>query len=314
MKKGYIILAVFLLASLAGTYFILIRFVLPMQQELATHQAEAAALRTKIKSLEVTFNKTDPVAVIQAMQRSKQPWVNASKTRTSDFRIEELPEIEMPDDVIPRFWYDEEYPKIEDALYARAAENRIRLGSIDFDINPPSFYDGKNPTREEILEEINKYQYGVAMTEFIFDAKPIEVNNVYIWPMKSVNKGKSGEILTRTIGYSIEIRYLELLKFLQKLNLSDTYITVEGIKIVKTNLLAPKGIMTVELLITDGDFAPNKATGAGQEIGQISPIGSGLLQSVFGNRSANNANSDEDEPEDSGGGVIGFLKGLVGLK
>ena len=85
--------------------------------------------------------------------------------------------------------------KLEDALYQKADEKRILLGDINFNVNKPSTYYGKNPTAEEILIEINKYKYGIAMTELIFDANPSQVNEVVIWPMRSAHKGKSGEVL-----------------------------------------------------------------------------------------------------------------------
>jgi len=225
MKKGVIIMVILLVAAIAGTYTVFVRYVAPKQQELIAHEKEAEALRVKIIDLEKIFSRTVPEKVIQAWQEGKQPWVNASRSRTGFFKIKGVPEIEIPDEAIPRFWYSDEYPKLEDGLFQTAAEKRITLGNIDFGINKPDYYDGKNPSEEEILEQINKYNYGIAMTEVIFDAEPTRVDDVVIWPVMPVHRGKSGEVFMRSIGYRFQIQYEDLLRFLQKLNASKSYIT-----------------------------------------------------------------------------------------
>lgn len=310
MKRSYIIMSVLLLASSAGTYFVFAKYIRPMQQQLIEHEKEAAVIEERIKKLQVTFDSTQPEAVISVWEDAKQPWVNASKARTGYFKIEEIAEIEMPEGEIPRFWYREEFPKLEDGLFQRAAEKRIQLLDIDFGVNKPPFYEGKNPSAEEIQVEINKFKYGIAMTELIFDANPTVVSQVNIWPIQNLHNGKSGELFMRTIGYKITITYEELVKFLQKLSSSESYITVNAVKITKSQLRNERGLLNVELLLSDANFIPKTSTLDSPAIGGSSPGSAGLFQGVF---SRSREKDEEDEVKESGG-IIGWLKNLFGMK
>lgn len=260
-----------LIVAIAITIAILKEYLIPMNQQLVTSRTEAKALSAKIEELEKEFDKTIPAVVIEKWQEQKQPWVRALNVRTPFFSPIEDDLIEIPDGVIPKFWYREEFPKLESELFQTANDKRIQLGNISFDVELPSSYSDKNPTREEVTEQINKFNYGKQMTEFIFDASPIRVDEVVVWPSESYFKGRSGEVTTRTIGYRLIINYENLLKFLRKLNLTETYTTVDAIKISKSNLRNKRAPLTVELLISDARFQTSKASGNSTKGSSVAP-------------------------------------------
>ncbi len=311
MKKSYIIVAVLLLASLAGTYAVYVRYVQPMSLQLVAHEKEAELLGKKIKELEVLFQKTVPEEIIRQWQEGKQPWINASKARAAFFQLEDIAEIEIPEGVIPRFWYIDEFPKMEESLFEEALEKKIVLGNINFDILPPSSFEGKNPSAEEILEQVNKYKYGIEMTRIIFDANPARVDEVRIWPQRPAVMKKSGSLETRTIGYRITISFEDLLKFLQKLKSSENYVTVDGIRLSSKNLRFQKGLLDVELVLSQANFDSEKVAGAEPGIGTGSSDGFTLLDQVVSdpNREVLSYRPEPSQYE----GFFGYFRRLFGF-
>ncbi|MFP6580938.1 MAG: hypothetical protein VCD00_00110 [Candidatus Hydrogenedentota bacterium] len=299
-------MAVFFLASCAGTYAVFTKYVLPMQQQLAEQEKVEAAISKKIRELEVEFERTVPDVVIRALQDEKQPWVNASKARTVFFKLEEVSDIEIPENAIPRFWYEDKYPELEDSLYEAAGARGILLTSVDFDVKTPNFFgSGTNPTREEILKEVNKYNYGIQMTKFIFGANPSTVDSVNIWPKRSAYNGRSGTVYYRTTGYRITVMWDDLLRFLERLARSDYYVTVDAIKVTNKTLRDSRNPdpMSVELILTEAQFEPH--TGAIAGLGADGADGSsGLFNMAFGGDNA------AAEAEEESSGIMGFLKKL----
>lgn len=343
MKKGYKIMVLLLLAAIAITIVIFIKYLLPMQQLLRSHEKEANDLSAKIEELQEEFDSTVPAVVIEEWQEQKQPWVRALNIRTPFFSPIEDDPIEIPEGVIPKFWYREEFPKLERELFQNAEDKGIRLTNISFDVELPNSYSDQNPSREEITEQINKFNFGKQMTEFIFEAKPMRVDEVVVWPSESYFKGKSGEVTTRTIGYRLIITYENLLKFLRKLNLTETYITVDAIKISKSNLTRPGDPLTVELLVSDARFKTNIASanatnategaqvanaprpggppgGMGGPGGPRGPGGPGGPRGPGGPSSLQrmqqqyNQTSGNEENSGNSSAIVGFFKNLFGME
>lgn len=299
-------MVVLFLVACGGTYAVFVKYVVPMRQQLVEQEKEADTILAKIKELQSEFENTVPDQVIRTLQEGKQPWVNASKQRTGFFKLEEIEEIEIPEGAIARFWYAEKYPELEASLYEAAAERGILLTTVNFDVQPPSVFGaGTNPKRAEILEEVNKYNYGIQMAKFIFDAGPTTVDSVDVWPKRVAYTGRSGIVYYRTTGYKITIQYEDLLRFLQKISLSEYYITVEGIKITNRTLRDARNPdpVNVEIIITEAQFEPHK-DGAGALAGGAG--NSGLFNRAFG---GGNAASQAKEEESSG--FIAWLKKII---
>jgi hypothetical protein len=241
---------VFLLLASGGTYFAYEKYFKPIQSEFAKNQEKAAQMQSKIQSLETTFGKTKPPIVIEALNKKKQPWLTRSRQFLSYYETEEIEKTSMPDDVIPSFWYQEKYPEIDNGLYQFARERGVHLAAINFGINPPQYYSGGNPSRKDILREVNKFNQGIALTKYILDAKPKFLEYVSIWPERVVRDSKSGEIIMQTTGYKMTINNEDLIRFLERLNNEDKYVNVNGIKIINRQLRNKNNPYEVELLIS----------------------------------------------------------------
>lgn len=261
MKNSYILIVIFLLLASAGTYFSYMKYFLPIQNEYATNKKTAEDYLKKIKKLEKTFGKREPERVIEQLNEAKQPWLEASRKHVSYFYTEAVEKAEMPEDVIPSFWYKEKYPKIQAELNEYAREKGVFVQALNFNILPPSHFEGKSPTRREVLDEVDKFNYGIAMTKFILTAKPKVLQQVVIWPVRTVRESRSGEVKMHTTGYRMQIMNEDLIRFLESLNQWDTYMNVNGIKITKKPLPDPRAPLDVELLITTANVIDsNKAT------------------------------------------------------
>lgn len=254
MKKSYIGIIIFLLLASAGTYFAYQTYFLPIQTELVKNKTTATQLQAKIKSLEETFNKTEPPVVIKALSEEKQPWVRASRAHLVYFKTEEIEKAEIPQDEFPRFWYKDRYPKMETELYEFARERGVQLAAIDFGIKQPSSFENTSPTRRDVLKEVDKFNAGIAKAKFILEANPSYLERMEIWAPRTVLKSKSGNVEMYTTGYTIEITNENLMRFLERLNRSETYLNVNGIRIANRSLRNPRAPYTVELLVTTANL------------------------------------------------------------
>lgn len=315
-------MAAFFLLSIGGIYGVFVQYVVPMRQELMALEENESQIRTKIEALEKEFGASRPEEYIELLRKQRQPWIDAARARTPFFDMETYDPIEVPENVIPRFWYREKFPEIEQTIDQIASEKGVYLNQTSFgERRPEAFGTGTNPSREEIMQELNKFSYGVQMTEFILGASPYTVESVVIWPSGQAYNGVSGIVTYRTTGYRITISWERLLTFLQKLSARDTYITIEAIKIQNSTLRNPNDPVNVELIVTEAQFKPHqKAVAGGGQGGGGRAAGSAPSAPTFGGFGGRSTfsrigtTSEESEQEDeSSGGVIEFIKGLIGL-
>ena len=323
MKKGYIIMAAFFLIFAGGIYGVFVQYVMPMRQELTSLEKSEQEFLDKIDEMKKEFDGSRPEEYIRQLEAQKVPWKRALDQRTDYFKLEEVEAIEMPEDVIPRFWYREFFPTLEESVYELARERGIQLMAFSFgERRPDEFGPGTNPSREEILEEVNKYNYGIEMTKFIMDANPKVITNVTLWPDRQVYSSRNGDVTFRTTGYEISIMWEDLMLFLQRLANNPTFITVEGIKITDRTLRNDRDPVTVQLIVTEAQFTPPQTGVAGVQTpgGTLTSVfgGGGTATQlpsgggIFSRRGPAPDPEDEEEEEESGGGLLGFFKGLFG--
>lgn len=315
MKKSYIIMGVAFLLFAGGIYGVFITYVMPMGQELAELEKTETEILKKIEVMETAFDGSKPEAYLAGLREQQGPWRVALQQRTPYFQREDVEKIEMPEDVIPRFWYREMFPDLEDSVQQMAKERKITLLDFSFGEKRPEAYGpGTNPSREEILEQVNKYNYGIQMVKFIMDANPRVVKSVVLWPERKAHSGRSGEVTYRTTGYEISIMWDDLMQFLQRLSNRSTYVTVEAIKITDSTLRFDRDPVEVQLIITEAQFVPSQVGIGGTEGGgSVSAFGGGTSLPLGGGFGRRGASAQEEEKKEESGGIIDFLKGLVGL-
>jgi hypothetical protein len=250
MKKSYIFMVVFLLIASVATYISYEKYFKPIQVELMENLALADRLKSKIRNLETTFNKIQPPVLIEALNEQKGPWLTSSRQHLTYFNSEEIEKAEMPEGVLPSFWYPEEYRRIQTELEQFAREQGVLLQTLDFGIMPPLYFSSSSPTRKQVLDEVDKFNTGIALAKYILAAKPKTLEQMSIWPERTVHTGRSGKIVVQTAGYKIRILNEDLLRFLDRVNQSDTYVNIDGIKIINQELRNPNALYEVDILIS----------------------------------------------------------------
>lgn len=289
MKKSHIITGMIVVVTLGVTYAVYEFYVKKTLTRLSEHQAERKQLEDKIKSLEETFEKTNPEVVLSTWRGEMEPWIQAVNQRSNFFNMADMPmSTKIPEEAIPRFYYREEYPKLSDRLVNLGYRRACILQNTTFDVPTVEEISRTNPTREEVSEWLTKYKYASAMTELLIDANAREILDVSVWPPRVSANGK---LEIHTTGFSFTISTMrDLVKFLEDLSISNRYFAVEALKISNQTLRAPGVPLHVELILSQARFfekgqgGGSTAGGAPGDPGLPEFGGSGLaaLSNVFG--------------------------------
>lgn len=258
MKKGYIFAILALLAGLAGTGAVYQYIVKERIKQLGLHLVEEAKLRKKISVLEEAFSKTRPDKVLSVWRQRTQPWADAVSERSRFFNMGDIPlSYDVPKEEIPKFFFNEEYPKLVDDLYDYAYDNNCNIGNFTFGVTPPVSLEGIHPPSVQVAEWLADYRYGSEMTKFIIDTGAVDVAAVAIWPLRENPPGRSGTLYARSVGYNFTIALGDLVEFFDELRTAGRFFNVEGLRIVNTDLTEPDPLMTVEMVITQLEYKEN---------------------------------------------------------
>jgi hypothetical protein len=293
MKKSQIIITLVLIASIIGTFAVYQLYVKVRYTELKDHKNEEAKLRAKIDLLSDKFHQTKPEIVLELWNSRKQPWFSSIKQRTEYFQLRDIEEIKVPDDVIPRIWYGEEYPKLEKKLeeMALASGTELNASTVKFGVKTPADYPpGTNPRRNEIQANIDLYLYGIEMTRLLIDHKAAQIDNIVMWNPRENPRGRTGTIKKSTTGYDFDITWANLTSLLESLRTNDRHYTVETIKIIQDKMRIKNDPLKVSMVVTQAWYSPTETTAltadgepaATGQPGQPSQRASAMLNDLFG--------------------------------
>lgn len=258
MRKGYFLLVAVLLVCAACTVAVYQFYVKERLKDLGAHEREEEKLRAKILELEDTFFQTKPEVVLTEWREKTQPWADAVDRRSEFFNLGEAPvRVEIPEEKIPKFYYPEEYKKLEDELYAYAAEKRCTLGNLRFrDVRLPDSLRGQNPSPTQVSGWLTRYGFGAAATRLVIDSGATSISQLEVWPARKVMAGRSGIVILRTVGSRISISNENLVKFIESMRSSDRYFSIETIKITNRTLRNPDAELSVDFVLSQARFVP----------------------------------------------------------
>lgn len=257
MNKGLVIVVVLLISALAGMAALYQFYVREMIKDLQVKQTDREQIEQKLNKLETTFYNTKPELIIKTWRQETQPWAHAVFQRTDFFQLQNTPElIEVPENKIPKFFYADEFPKLEDRLRDYVDEKRCSIPSgLTFDAPPPNSLTGSNPSAEEVEKWMNDYEYGAYIIRFVADSGASSIRALKIWPPKTVLTGSTGTFEHRRIGFTIRLTYEDLVTFLENLRTSDHFFTVDALMLTNSALRNPNAELTVKMVVAQTHFA-----------------------------------------------------------
>jgi hypothetical protein len=270
-------------------------------KEYGEHTAQAKQLQERIGGLETTFAKGKPDAVVEAWRRATQPWSDAVQSRTQFFTPGSFtPEIDIPEGAIPKIYYKQELPKRIKALEDYAAEKQVQVDDVNCGVPAADHYgEGTFPSRDEITKHLHDYDYCSALTRLLIDAKPVSVSPLKIWTERE-EKGRSGAIVKRTTGVNMQMNTQSFIRFVDKLAQYERYFTIDEFKATNAYLHQPDPLLTVDLIMTQAEFRPNKKAAAKAADPAGGAAANERLNSLFGGAKSGKPNARPQEGDDEG--------------
>ena len=256
MNKGLVIAIVLLISALLGMAALYQFYVRVMIEDLQQKKADREQIEQKLDDLETTFYNTKPEVIIKTWRQETQPWADAVFQRTDFFQLRDTPEpIDVPEDKIPKFYYADEFPKLEERLLDYVDEKRCAIpGGLKFNAPSPDSLAGNNPSAEEVEQWLNDYEYGAYIIRFIADSGASRIINLQIWPPKTILTGSTGTIEHRRIGFTISLTYEDLISFLENMRTSDHYFSVDALMLTNSTLRSPDTELTAKMIVAQTRF------------------------------------------------------------
>jgi hypothetical protein len=260
MRKPTIILIVVLLvmiAVIAGGYQF---YVKDMFARFDRDEQFYEQLQSKLRSLESTFNTTEPQVVVDAWQGAVQPWAQAAAARTNYYEVEV--EVEpVPENRTAPYHYRDEYRDIVQGLQQEVRQRGVMLVWQNFLDNVPSPDNviGQAEVEDEMVEKwLRRLTYGRQTVNLLMDGNPAAILDLQVWPPY-----QEGVLEKWTTGVVLRTRMSDFVEFVNNL-ISDpnTYYEIDALKVSNANLRQPDPVLTVAMLLTRARYEPDAPAAA----------------------------------------------------
>jgi hypothetical protein len=281
----------------------------------AEDKALLASLNTTYSSLNSTFKGEDPDAVIQQHLAVVESWKDAITTRLPYFDDSEWREYEKPpeDVFILQFWYGEQTAAMTKELWEKAQKKYGAqvYQSIPMDVQTmlgvayAEQWQGYDITTKLVGEQLERLRYGISLIELLMDGNAKYIRQVSLYD--NVPSNFVGASLENSrVGLAFNMEMEDLVKFLDKMRMSDKYFNVEAIKVSHPYIMMKyEPVMDVEMILRR---ARPTASGTPIEGGGAAVSGAPAAPPLLGGlggarRSATTSDDDEGvEPEPTGFG------------
>ena len=226
-------------------------------EQYAENQQHLNALEQKLNTLQSTFEAADggavePEFVIARWREAVEPWSAALAQRASFFEIEALPDEPLvPEDVTPRFYYEERIEEKTEELYRYAWQNNCAIPQTTFGVPSRDQVAGQQVNREYAESWLRRFNFGASVMRHLIDANALQINELEVWPPRT----EYGMLQMRTVGAFFYMRIDDLVRMLDSFGRGDQYYTVDGLRITNSQLIAQRNPpLQVEMLLTQARF------------------------------------------------------------
>jgi hypothetical protein len=253
--------------------------------------------------------------VIQQHLAVVESWKDAITTRLPYFDDSEWREYEKPpeDVFILQFWYGEQTAAMTEELWEKAQKKYGAqvYQSIPMDVQTmlgvayAEQWQGYDITTKLVGEQLERLRYGISLIELLMDGNAKYIRQVSLYD--NVPSNFVGASLENSrVGLAFNMEMEDLVKFLDKMRMSDKYFNVEAIKVSHPYIMMKyEPVMDVEMILRR---ARPTASGTPIEGGGAAVSGAPAAPPLLGGlggarRSATTSDDDEGvEPEPTGFG------------
>ncbi len=281
----------------------------------AQDKALLESLNSTYSGLNSTFKDEVPDTVIAQHRAVVESWKDAISARLPYFNDSEWREYEKPpeDVFILQFWYGEQTAKMTKELWEKAQKKYgVQVYQrIPMDIQTmlgvaySEEWQGYDITAKLVTDQLERLKYGMSLFELLMDNNAQFISRVAIYDPKPAGFiGNTVEYSRAGLAFSMEME--DLVKFLEKLRMSDKFYSIEGMKVSHPRILMKyEPMMEVEMFLLRTHPKPDATgvIGGGASVAVVprlgdpgTPPGAGLLST----RSRREALYDE---EDGAGGA-----------
>ena len=253
-KIAPIVMALLFLAALGGSWQFYFRERL---EQYAENQQHLQQLEQRLDTLSSTFAGEDgqpvePEFVVSQWRDAVEPWSQALAQRASFFEIEALPDEPLvPEDVTPRFYYEEQIEEKVEDLFRYAWENNCAIPQTTFGVPSRDQVAGQQIDREHAERWLRRFNFGDSVMRRLIDANALQINELEVWPPRV----QYGMLEMRTVGAFFYMRINDLVPMLEAFGREDQYYTVDGLRISNTQLIAQQNPpLQIEMLLTQARF------------------------------------------------------------
>lgn len=225
----------------------------------AQDKALLESLNTTYGSLNSTFKDEDPDTVIAQHSAVVESWKDAISARLPYFNDSEWREYEKPpeDVFILQFWYGEQTQKMTRELWEKAQKKygvqvyqRIPMEIQQMlGVAYAEEWQGYDITPKLVTDQLERLKYGISLFEMLMDNNAQVISRVALYePQPAGFIGNTVEYTRSGLAFSMEME--DLVKFLEKLRMSDKFFSIEGMKVSHRSILMKyEPLMEVELFL-----------------------------------------------------------------
>jgi hypothetical protein len=220
-------------------------------ERYAQHKKLLDSLQVSEVKLKAEFGPKDPDDVIRDFNGKEQVWKDAIASRVPFFSDAEWRDHEPPpeDVFILQFWYGTESRKVVSALWEKAQQE---YGAQVLQRMPEGFpnsvqamlgvaysesWQGRNITAEMVNAQLERLHFGVSAFELLMDNKALQISRVAVEDIGGAGFIAKGVDYTR-LGLSFMMEMKDLVKFLEKMRLEESFFSVQGMRISHPYILA----------------------------------------------------------------------------
>ena len=310
MNRIQVLVVIGLLAALSGTGAVYQFYVKARIAELAAHEAQAAALESTIAKMEEIFEKTVPEVMISGYRQQFQPWEDAVIRRATFFPApEQGAEIAVPKEVIPKFYYREQFPEMQRKLEQEAWEKGVAYPQqLTFGAPAPSSMASSNPSADLVSQWLTDYAVGAALVRMLLDANAKSIDEIQIWPDRVNERGREG-FAVHTTGYKFTMSMRDVVRFLDKLRGEKQHYTIEGFWIYNRNLRdAASDVVDVNLIVSKTSYLQTTVNTAGAPVGgDRFDVSQSKIKSVFGSSVGKSGFGGQRKQNTNSGGFVKWM-------